>query len=690
MPDENQTSTGIIQTSQDDQVTQNQTWIDFVLDFWDEGVDSEVKSSTIETANLWIEEDEKEENLNSVDVNFDDNIFDEEKDRESQNTKQDNEKTEDLKENNDFDTQSDKNFNETQKEIGSGENIEWENNIYSWKENESEVLLDSSKDQENEVGRNESEEIDNDEVENEVMENTNEVTENTDTTKTNWDIVSIESIENNESVNDETFELNKYEWGNSEDKTSDNILNNEQNNNTTLFLDREEGKDNSNDNLSEKEESTDIISKNDINLSQNDNINNFELSINDENIPLEQPKIWDLLKDYSENYSTEDTEDKNVGNNNSEGKEYNNEQNSSEVFENNDTTLVENNENSESKQSENNILLDDYHENQNLTTINNEVDENLDDKSEEKQEWWIEMNVKTNIIDGDNYTETTNVTENVTSTLSLDQILDTELNSNPQFADNSKAVPINVQNSKGLFGNKKIMWLVGWFWLFLLAWMVVALAFPSNNTSRDPWSVVASEVVEEDLEEHQVAEPSEDLKEDFDENSVEDEWNITPHATQTTIQQDFPEVEREDDYSSWEREYLDWQWWKPEPYVCDGNDCLGEMQIDKFEIWDIVQFIQDIKLKAEIYYSQWDELQDKKLIKYALQAMHLCNNYQEQIESWQGMDEESFLTFKTEWELLLNKMEKYLIGEEYTEVAQNSNNENEELRNYIYDRENYY
>jgi hypothetical protein len=34
------------------------------------------------------------------------------------------------------------------------------------------------------------------------------------------------------------------------------------------------------------------------------------------------------------------------------------------------------------------------------------------------------------------------------STLSLDQILDTELNNNPQYADNSKAVPINVSNNK--------------------------------------------------------------------------------------------------------------------------------------------------------------------------------------------------------------------------------------------------
>jgi hypothetical protein len=38
--------------------------------------------------------------------------------------------------------------------------------------------------------------------------------------------------------------------------------------------------------------------------------------------------------------------------------------------------------------------------------------------------------------------------QQITSTLSLDQILDGELNTNPEFTDDSKAVPVNVQNKK--------------------------------------------------------------------------------------------------------------------------------------------------------------------------------------------------------------------------------------------------
>jgi hypothetical protein len=39
-------------------------------------------------------------------------------------------------------------------------------------------------------------------------------------------------------------------------------------------------------------------------------------------------------------------------------------------------------------------------------------------------------------------------TPEMKATLSLDQILDSELNNNPQFSDNSTAVPTNVQTSK--------------------------------------------------------------------------------------------------------------------------------------------------------------------------------------------------------------------------------------------------
>jgi hypothetical protein len=38
----------------------------------------------------------------------------------------------------------------------------------------------------------------------------------------------------------------------------------------------------------------------------------------------------------------------------------------------------------------------------------------------------------------------------------LDEILDSELQSNPQFADNSKAIPKNIQTKSSFFGGKKL------------------------------------------------------------------------------------------------------------------------------------------------------------------------------------------------------------------------------------------
>jgi hypothetical protein len=53
-------------------------------------------------------------------------------------------------------------------------------------------------------------------------------------------------------------------------------------------------------------------------------------------------------------------------------------------------------------------------------------------------------------------------------------------------------------------------------------------------------------------------------------------------------------------------------------------------------------------------------MQDKKLVKYSLQAINLCNNYQEQIENGESLDEESFSSFKSKVEKILTKAEEYL------------------------------
>jgi hypothetical protein len=253
--------------------------------------------------------------------------------------------------------------------------------------------------------------------------------------------------------------------------------------------------------------------------------------------------------------------------------------------------------------------------------------------------------------------------------LSLDQILDTELNNNPQYADNSKAVPINVPTNKWFF-NKKMLWIIAWIGLFLLAGIVV-MSFSSKSSDKKPWTWITldwDQVVEEYVDDHQVADSPEDLEGDFDMDEGLDEdyqWDTTIHESTVIVQQDFPDVDREDQ----ENDVWNYEFWDIEPYVPDESDYSNGRDKDQaeiLEVWDILPIILDYKSQAEIYYSQWDETQDKKLVKYSLQAIHLCDDYQAQIEKEELLDEEDFSSFKSKIEKIMKKMEEYLGWDSYS------------------------
>ena len=257
--------------------------------------------------------------------------------------------------------------------------------------------------------------------------------------------------------------------------------------------------------------------------------------------------------------------------------------------------------------------------------------------------------------------------QQITSTLSLDQILDTELNSDPQFADNSKAVPVNVSNK----GGKKMVWIVAWIWLFMLAWMVAVLAFPSGSLGNKPWDSVNTgenmeinvDYDENEYDDHNVA-GTED-----NEWTIDQSWWKTSHTTNVTVQQsdlEFPDVDYENNSEDENQINEDPENINPidsiVPYVCDWENCPGvdEDQVQIVELRDVANLIRDFKSQAENYYSEWDELQDKKLIKYSLQLTLLCDNYQTKTKNGEWLDEESFSSFKSKGESLLDKMEKYL------------------------------
>ena len=294
------------------------------------------------------------------------------------------------------------------------------------------------------------------------------------------------------------------------------------------------------------------------------------------------------------------------------------------------------------------------------------------------------------IIDDSNKSENNGIVQTSSlSTLSLDQILDSELSSNPKFAENSKAVPKNVQKSSWLFSNKRMVWIISWVLLFLLAWFVAVMAFPSKSSERKPWDVeLWTWVIIED-QSHSSWPESRESDEDVIEAEKKEIEQI-PSAWSTV--QLFPDADEWDDRS--EEIYQ----LEPSPYVCEDDDCLEdewnkEIQLDSLEVNDVIEIISKFKTQAESYYALWDDMQDKKLVKYAAQAVNLCDTYQTEVEAWEWVNQESLESFRNSVKKLISKMEEYLGWESEVEIFTRSNfyedydfEGKEEVREYINNR----
>ena len=156
------------------------------------------------------------------------------------------------------------------------------------------------------------------------------------------------------------------------------------------------------------------------------------------------------------------------------------------------------------------------------------------------------------------------------------------------------------------------------------------------------------------------------------------------------------------DWRSWE------EWWRttnqddtsteePEPYNCVGDECIDDVQtiVVTFTPDEVESIISNFKSDAERYYKQWDENQDKKLIKYSLQIINSCDIYREQVKTEDSITQESLEEFKSNVVALKSKIEKYINWEEdiQTFVQPNFNDEygwdwKEEIQDFINNREN--
>lgn len=396
-------------------------------------------------------------------------------------------------------------------------------------------------------------------------------------------------------------------------------------------------------------------------------------------------------------------------------------------------TSVENNTNTEDVQDSN--FTFDYPENDNqaeLTnastdsyaynsdSLNNWDNENLASNSSEsafvnETDSNTENQIQDSVLDSSNSKNldsspdesSTDNTQEISSTLSLDQILDSELNNNPQLSDNSKASPNNVSSDSWFLKSKKIVMLTAWIWV-LLAWFVVVLAFPSKNT-RTSDTIQDAEIKEYqgisdepiDDYDHQVAaddqyvsdQESDDESEGGDGDYVINKpsaWWVAIDIPQDfwTDSEDMEDVSQQDSSQSIVKPYI---WCDDEDLDCisDFND-NDENSASDLSIDEIIPEIDSLRSVAENYHSLWYSNRDKILIKYASQAINLCDRYKQQVNSGEMLDEESFKQFKTEFNSIHHKMDSYIwSGNEVETFVQGNFDEEydfedkDEVRDYI-------
>ena len=253
----------------------------------------------------------------------------------------------------------------------------------------------------------------------------------------------------------------------------------------------------------------------------------------------------------------------------------------------------------------------------------------------------------------------------VQSTLSLDQILDSELLSNPQYADNSKASPQNIPAS--WWGKSKV-WLFVGVGLAALACCAAFLAFPSISWDRKPgdtvntWNIVEYPDWGEELHPSAPYEPTTWEYPDLPENSDVSWWQW---SVQTVS---FPDEWNE----QWDIDGGDTE---PVPYVWgdyweSDEPGIQEPITEEIDANQILNSIFSFKSQAEKYYSYGQESSDKQLMKYALRLINLCDNYSAQVNKGEGIDAENYSSFRSNANKLINKITTYMGWEDEVQIIE--------------------
>lgn len=336
--------------------------------------------------------------------------------------------------------------------------------------------------------------------------------------------------------------------------------------------------------------------------------------------------------------------------------------------------------------SENNnwITDDEPVKEDNLTVDNSETSDlevsNLQEQENKPEESALEIktvlsgdeNTNQEISKEDNDTKGQN---NGNMTFSLDQILNTDWQQNQQNTPVINTENVEISNQSNWTANKKMIGIVAWVAIFTLLWAVVYLAFPKWSTQK-PSDTIVAWIQTADKEIHWVAtEESEIEFPDVDNYSNEDGgliwWDINNNWEDFDIDSgkywgstvvDIDDEAWEDEDNEDETPYNEWEK-SPAPYIPDEtlNDGEDESNLEDNQafIGQIQEKLQLYKQQWEWYYNYWQERLDNDIIKNAKRIIYLCENYENKIETWEWVDENSWSEVESQ---ILNKLSKITNG----------------------------
>lgn len=313
----------------------------------------------------------------------------------------------------------------------------------------------------------------------------------------------------------------------------------------------------------------------------------------------------------------------------------------------------------------------------------NQADTNIDISWEKEHKETDSQNIVNDLESKDSKPDQMEVWT-ITSTLSLDQILDSELQSNPQFADHSKSIPKNIQKESSFWSGKKVS-IFAWLWVCLLLWIVVVLAFPSTSSERKSGDIVETQDSESLGEE---VLPTEYVPEFIEETEQEETWSETQDPWidwKTEGHWSWPSFEVVDEYE--EDSYSEWKIKPYTPTELESEDTTKKEK-QSLSMADIQPKISSLKSKGESYKNIGEKESNEKVVKYALYILRLCEEYEMQLDEGEWLDKESFSEFEEKVNNLISKIENNLgwpdeVETVYTQATLNNDEEKEEIRAYL-------